>query len=80
MTWQIEDKESTLNFSWKECNGPPGAAAPGHRGFGHLVLTRVVPISLDGRASLEFQAEGVTWVLIAPLDRKFWAESSRAAR
>jgi two-component sensor histidine kinase len=70
IAWELEDKGSALNFSWKERNGPTRGAAPEHRGFGTVVLTKAVPFSLDGRASLEFPPEGATWVIVAPLDQK----------
>jgi two-component sensor histidine kinase len=71
-------ENAQLDFSWKECDGPPGGATPEHYGFGHVVLSKAVPASLDGRASLEFRPEGTAWVLVAPLDQKPSAENSKA--
>src|SRR5258707_14553842 len=36
---------------------------------GSLVVTRIVPVSLLGTASLEFEPDGVRWVLLAPSSR-----------
>jgi two-component sensor histidine kinase len=76
IAWELEDEGSVLNFAWKECNGPP-RAAPEHRGFGHVVLTKAVPVSLDGRASLEFQPEGTIWILVAPIGQNLGLKSER---
>jgi hypothetical protein len=40
--------------------------SPARKGFGHLVVTRAVPATLQGKALLEFQETGVYWTLAAP--------------
>jgi len=50
---------------WKEAGGPP-VAPPKRDGFGKLVITKIVPSALGGHASLEFELQGVTWILQAP--------------
>jgi two-component sensor histidine kinase len=57
-----------LRIIWKEIGGPP-VERPERQGFGDVVLTRLVPASLQGTASLEFEPEGVKWVLQAPSRR-----------
>jgi two-component sensor histidine kinase len=52
-----------LCITWKEVGGPR-VEQPQRQGFGDVVLTKVVPLSLRGTASLDFQPEGVTWVLL----------------
>jgi two-component sensor histidine kinase len=54
-----------LVLEWTE-TGSPQVSAPARKGFGHLVLTDLVPRSLNGRATLEFHAHGVQWRLLAP--------------
>jgi len=54
-----------LRITWKEIGGPP-VGQPGRQGFGDVVLTKLVPTSLQATASLEFEPEGVKWVLQVP--------------
>jgi two-component sensor histidine kinase len=35
-------------------------------GFGHTIITQIVPVSLRGRASLQLEPEGVRWTLVVP--------------
>src|SRR6185436_10502677 len=54
-----------IRLEWKETCGPdPGE--PDRQGFGYLVLTQLVPRSLEGIATLEFTATGCHWVLDFP--------------
>jgi len=59
------DKEY-LRISWKEHGGPIVREPGGHHGFGHLVVTQIVPMSLGGTASLDFEPGGIKWVLLIP--------------
>ena len=66
--WELENNEAdggTLRLFWREYNGPP-VTSPVRQGFGHLVITRAVPATLQGKAVLEFQETGVHWTLAAP--------------
>jgi two-component sensor histidine kinase len=54
-----------LRISWKEVGGP-AVKPPEVTGFGHLVVTQIVPMSLDGIASLDFEPDGLKWVLLIP--------------
>ena len=66
--WNLETDEthnSLLRIIWKEVGGPR-VEEPRRQGFGDIVLTKVVPVSLRGTASLEFEPEGIKWVLLAP--------------
>src|SRR5262245_15099470 len=66
--WEQEKSgrpKALLRIIWKEIGGPP-VEQPQRQGFGEVVLTKLVPVSLQGTASLEFEPEGVKWVLIAP--------------
>ena len=66
--WEQEKSgqpKALLRIIWKEIGGPP-VEQPQRQGFGEVVLTKLVPVSLQGTASLEFEPEGVKWVLVAP--------------
>ena len=54
-----------LHITWRERNGPP-VQAPLRKGFGHVVLTRLTPVALDGQATLAFDPEGFSWKLDIP--------------
>ena len=34
--------------------------------FGHMITTKIVPVSLRGKASLQVEPEGVQWTLVVP--------------
>ncbi|CUU42135.1 Blue-light-activated histidine kinase [Blastochloris viridis] len=66
--WDV-DGEGTgrrLRLIWQESGGPP-VHPPTHRGFGHVVVERMVSMALQGRAQIDWLSEGVRWVLEAPL-------------
>jgi two-component sensor histidine kinase len=56
---------SRLHITWSERDGPV-AKTPGRRGFGHAVLSHIVPEALDGKAVLAFGKEGFSWTLDIP--------------
>jgi two-component sensor histidine kinase/integral membrane sensor domain MASE1 len=66
--WQLENGGSDkghLRIGWMERGGP---AVNGFQanGFGYMMITKIVPLSLQGRASLELESEGVRWTLVVP--------------
>jgi len=64
--WDLETGHNpVLRFTWEEVGGPR-VEQPQRQGFGDIVLTEIVPASLRGTALLEFEPEGVKWVLLAP--------------
>ena len=66
--WDLETDQahdSVLRITWKEAGGPR-VEQPQRQGFGDIVLTEIVPASLRGTALLEFEPEGVKWVLLVP--------------
>jgi two-component sensor histidine kinase len=67
INWEIETHATRqcLRFTWKEIGGPH-IEEPRRDGFGKVMITKLVPKSLQGSASLEFEPEGVRWVLTAP--------------
>ena len=68
--WQDEQNDATRSFRlvWQESGGPP-MAQPQRRGFGTKVLGRLTAGALEGEAMLEYRAEGLLWLFVAPWDR-----------
>ena len=64
--WTIRDSEPSFRFSWQESGGPP-VSKPPRRGFGSRLIERALASELQGKASLEFRAEGVLFTLDAAL-------------
>jgi two-component sensor histidine kinase/PAS domain-containing protein len=54
-----------FRIEWTEQTMTP-VAPPDHRGFGRLVIERMVQSTFNGRVSLEFPPEGLRWRLDAP--------------
>lgn len=68
IAWDIveRDGETKLALSWLEPESRP--CGTDRKGFGHLLLERIVAASLLGECSYEIDAEdGLSWRLIAPL-------------
>ena len=67
----------TIELEWRERDGAT-VLPPSREGFGHLVLTRLVPQALGGSSELEFLAEGFCWHLTFPVSHSLKAEDDRA--
>jgi two-component sensor histidine kinase len=68
IVWTVESvgkKNPGLVFSWHEIHGRL-KTKPSHPGFGHTLLTRIVPSRLNGIATLELKAGEVRWTLRVP--------------
>ena len=78
--WQDEQNDATRSFRlvWQESGGPP-VAQPQRRGFGTKVLGRLTAGALEGEAMLEYRAEGLLWLFVAPWDRVVEATDQPAA-
>ena len=63
-----------LRISWREESCPPNDHF--HKGFGRLVLERIAPEALEGKAKLSFEAECLRWELEVPATRALSAESA----
>ena len=64
--WSTDDATHRFQFTWQEKNGP--LVAPLQRkGFGRVILEKVVPTAFDGHAKLDAHASGICWQLDAPL-------------
>jgi two-component sensor histidine kinase len=66
IAWQLRKVGDKRHFqmSWVERGGPP-AAPPQHKGFGHLVIERMVAEALQGKVKLQFAPAGLSWALDA---------------
>jgi PAS domain S-box-containing protein len=68
LIWRIDESgaEPKFEMTWRERGGPRVNVAP-ISGFGAVVLERVVSAGLNASSTLSFEADGVTWRLVAPL-------------
>lgn len=57
-----------VNLTWRESGGRPVQRSD-RRGFGRVLLERLVGASLGGSAELEFRPEGVSWQIRFPEHR-----------
>lgn len=68
--WKIVAGDGGERFwlQWCERDGP-AVKQPDRQGFGSRLVCTATGRSLDGEAELQFTPAGVTWLLIAPLER-----------
>lgn len=59
--------EDGVRLTWTE-HGEFAGGAPAKLGFGHRVITELVPRALRGTSTLEFAPAGVRWILVIPAD------------
>lgn len=70
VVWSIEQGEDgtpALSLLWTEQSGPP-VEPPEIKGFGHVVIERVVEQALNAKVSYEFPRDGVRWSISIPAD------------
>ena len=70
VTWGFEpDDTGTLRLvlRWEE-HGGPKVEPPAIKGFGHVVIERVVGQALSANVDYEFAPEGVRWLIAMPLE------------
>lgn len=68
VAWRFEaagDETRRLVLCWRESDGPP-VVVPKNKGFGHVVIERMVAFSLKSEVRLEFPPEGLVWTLTIP--------------
>ncbi|MEN8914772.1 MAG: HWE histidine kinase domain-containing protein [Alteriqipengyuania sp.] len=67
--WKIldADEHPRLWLQWSETGGPE-VERPARTGFGTRLLTSGATMALGGEVVLDHTPEGVTWLLIAPVD------------
>jgi PAS domain S-box-containing protein len=64
-TFATDSGETQFLLSWSEMNGPE-VRPPRHKGFGQLVLERMLPRALDADVRLDFAEGGVKWSITMP--------------
>ena len=65
--WRVEASDPpTLVLRWSETGGPP-AREPGSRGFGTVIIEKLIPQSLQAEAKIAWEESGLTWTLRAPI-------------
>jgi two-component sensor histidine kinase len=70
LDWEIDaggPHGGALLLRWRERGGPP-VNKPQRNGFGHLVITNIVPATLQGSASLDYEPDGVRWTMTVPTE------------
>ncbi len=67
ISWHVKKDTDIprLHMTWQESGGP-AVAAPGHKGFGHVVMDRITGQALGGTSRADFNPAGVTWQLDVP--------------
>jgi two-component sensor histidine kinase len=68
VSWRTTERgaDEWLDLEWRESGG--GAVTePARLGFGATILTSLAPSALGGKADLQFDAGGLSWILSAPL-------------
>lgn len=65
VAWEVRDGD-TLALNWREVGGPP-VEPPAARGFGTLMIERVLASDLDGEVSMDFLPAGLHCAVRAPL-------------
>ena len=64
--WSADEITGRFQFDWQEQGGPIVASLQ-HKGFGRVILERVVPNTFDGKAKLRTLPSGICWHLDAPI-------------
>jgi PAS domain S-box-containing protein len=67
VSWHSENGAGPgpLRLTWTE-RGGPAVSMPNSKGFGHLVIERMVADALNGSVKIDFEAEGFVWALSIP--------------
>ena len=63
VTWARQD--GRIHITWRERGGPP-VTPPERRGFGRVLLERLVGATLNGTVTLDFQPEGLVCTIDFP--------------
>ncbi|MFD0916862.1 sensor histidine kinase [Pseudahrensia aquimaris] len=65
--WEISsDAKETFKLEWIERDGPP-VSQPTRKGFGQNVIERMAAAGVNGTVDLNYETQGLSWTLIAPL-------------
>ncbi len=69
VSWtKSEGPQPRLTLVWREQGGPP-VAPPARRGFGSLLLERMLAVDLEGEVSADFRPDGLICTISAPLEK-----------
>lgn len=69
ISWQrirFRDRDA-VELAWVERGGPI-VGEPVNRGFGRTMIERLVPRAVDGESQIQFEPEGLRWVLRFPVE------------
>ena len=67
ISWHTASGEdSAFSMSWLE-EGGPAILPPTRKGFGQMVIGRMVEASVDGTAKIDYRKSGFSWTLTAPI-------------
>jgi PAS domain S-box-containing protein len=80
ISWKVSASNKPMFLmAWLE-EGGPKFAPPSRKGFGQMVIGRMVEAAVNGTAQIDFRASGLSWNLSAPvadtLERRGRVESS----
>jgi PAS domain S-box-containing protein len=64
--WSVDEITNSFQFNWQELGGPTVAPLQ-KKGFGRVILEKVVPTTFDGKAELLALPSGICWHLEAPI-------------
>ena len=84
ISWQFGTaNEPVFLMSWLE-EGGPTVAPPTRKGFGQMVIGRMVEAAVDGTAEIDYRESGFSWRLSAPfagtLQKERFASSAGGVR
>jgi two-component sensor histidine kinase len=60
-----QQSEPMFQIAWTESGGPP-AAPPTRKGFGSIIIERLVPRAIEGVAEVSYEDRGMRWRLRFP--------------
>ena len=63
--WMPGDHDDRCHLLWEESCGPP-VVEPSRRGFGRVMIERMVARAVDGEVKVSYPPSGVRWELIFP--------------
>ena len=65
ITWRVAARNPAFFMSWLE-EGGPNVVPPARKGFGQMVIGRMVEAAVQGTTKIEFGKDGFSWKLSAP--------------
>jgi PAS domain S-box-containing protein len=65
ITWRVAARNTGFFMSWRE-EGGPNVAPPTRKGFGQMVIGRMVEAAVEGITKIEYPESGFFWSLSAP--------------